>query len=78
MDVRTYLCTVSRQHARVVCKRAGTTYDYLTQLAKRPGEPSYRRPSLALARRLAEASDGAMTVRELRPDLAALLDEAAA
>jgi hypothetical protein len=64
MDVKTYLKETDRALAEAVAARAGTTYDYLIQLAGQ-----HRKPSPDLARKLVKASRGKLTLGELRPDL---------
>lgn len=64
MDVKTYLAETDRAAATTMATKAGTTYDYLIQLAG-----NHRKPSPDLARKLAKASRGRLTLPELRPDL---------
>ena len=64
MDVKTYLKDTDRGAAEIMAAKAGTTYDYLIQLAGK-----HRQPSPDLARKLVKASRGKLTLSELRPDL---------
>jgi hypothetical protein len=64
MDVKTYLSETDKASAEAMAARAGTTYDYLIQLAGH-----HRKPSPDLSRKLVKASRGKLTLPELRPDL---------
>lgn len=77
MNAYTYLKTHSRADIRALCRAAKIQEAYFAQLALHPDRKSRRRPSPALALRLVRASGGEMTLRELRPDLADLIEAAA-
>lgn len=64
MNLKQYLAGLGPDERKAYAKRAGTNTAYLTQLA---GE--HRQPSPAMARRLSDASDGEVTLAELRPDI---------
>lgn len=62
--LRTYLSTLTREKQSEFAARAGTTIGYLRKaLSVQP------RLDGALARRLDEESDGAVSRQELRPDI---------
>ena len=60
MNAKQYLELRGRETAEKVAVKAGTTYGYLYQLAL-----GNRRPRLALAKRLVEASNGEMDLASL-------------
>jgi len=64
MDARKFLDEFGKDEAGRVAKAAGSQYVYFTQIASK-----HRKPSPQLARRLVEASDGRLTLSELRPDI---------
>ncbi len=64
MDIRSYLAPLDAAQRANVAAAAGTTVAYLTQLAG-----GHRKASHKLARRLQEATGGAVTVHDLRPDI---------
>lgn len=64
MDVRDYLKAHDGETVEGVAVKAGTSVAYLRQLSGK-----HRRPSPELAKKLVQASDGAMTLAKLRPDI---------
>ena len=64
MDVKSFLAETEKATVEAVALKAGTTYEYLIQLAGK-----HRQPSPELARRLVKASRGKLTLSDLRPDL---------
>lgn len=64
MDLRTWTKKTPIAERRRVAKAAGTSVDYLMQLAG-----NHRRPSWELAVRIEEATDGDVTRDTLRPDI---------
>ncbi|MNC54527.1 hypothetical protein D3C75_1040130 [compost metagenome] len=58
------------ERSRVAAK-AGTSVGYLYQIAG-----GHRRPSLELSKKLRDATDGALAIRALRPDLYEILNGA--
>lgn len=76
MDVKQWLKSTKPEQRGPVVEEAGTTAEYLLQLAG-----NHRKPSVRLARRLEQASrihtpDHVMVAEDLRPDI--FKDEAAA
>lgn len=68
MDLRNYLDRLPRGGGADLARRLQTTHVYLCQLAN-----GARRASPAMAMRIQQATDGAVTALDLRPDLAELL-----
>ncbi len=64
MDVRTYMKTKGRPASETMAKRAGTSYNYLIQLAG-----GHRKPSHKLAKRIEAATRGVISRHDLRPDI---------
>jgi hypothetical protein len=64
MKMRDFLKSRSNAEREMVAAKAGTSVDYLWQISG-----GHRKPSVALSRRLVDASDGALTLYELRPDI---------
>lgn len=64
MDAQTFIQKHGKETAESVALKAGTKFVYLSQIAC-----GHRKPSPALAKALVEASDGALTLHELRPDI---------
>ena len=64
MDAITFYKSNETRTIESVCERAGTNLAYFKQIAY-----GHRKPSPALARRLEQESEGAMTRRQLRPDI---------
>ena len=60
MDAREYLKSNGRAHCKLVAEQAGTTLAYFEQIAY-----GFRRPSVSLAKRLDEASKGALHAQQL-------------
>ena len=65
MDIKTYLDSLTFSERKEYAVRACTTIGYLHHLAKKRKKPS----GLGLILRLIEASDGNLSLIELRPDL---------
>lgn len=68
MDLKQFIEEHGRDEARRVAEKAGTIWQYVYQCAE-----GYRRPSVELAKRLVDASDGrldllAMLTAEKRKD----------
>ena len=66
MDLRRYFLGLSAQEKRDFAARADTGKMYLHQLIS---AKSGRRPSPRMCKKLHQASDGAVTLQELRPDI---------
>ena len=64
MDMKKYLKSLTLQERRAFANAAGTSYEYLKQIAG-----SYRRPSAEMAISLERAAQGKLHRSELRPDL---------
>ena len=64
MDVKTFLKTQGETVIVDVAEKAGTTVGYLRQIVY-----GHRRVSTSLAQRLVKASNGLLTLHELRPDI---------
>lgn len=65
MNIRDFLSTLTPEQREAFATRAGTKASYFPQLMM----DDHRKPSVKLARRLVDASDGALTLEELRPDV---------
>lgn len=64
VNAREYHDTHDKAAIEEMCAAAGTNYAYWRQIAY-----GHRKPSWQMAQRLAKASGGQLTVRELRPDI---------
>ena len=74
MQIKEFVNTFGPDELSTIARRAGTTLGYLRdQVAN-----GHRKPSPELAMRLAEMSNGRLTLAELRPDLWGTIDKAAA
>lgn len=69
-QIRDWLHSHTDSEREALAASAGTTVAYLWQLS---GE--HRKPSVSLASRLSEASDGVLTLAGMRPDLSTLLTQ---
>jgi transcriptional regulator with XRE-family HTH domain len=70
MDAKKFLETEGRDRAKEVAEAAGTNIEYFSQIAH-----GHRKPSPKLAKRLADASGGEMTIPELMPHIFGLLGD---
>lgn len=73
MQLREWLRGATENERDALAKGAGTSVAYLWQLAG-----GHRKASIELASRLQAASNGAITVAGLRPDICALISTPAA
>lgn len=64
MKLRDYVLGMPPEDRERFAARAGTTTSYLPLLMG-----GHRKPSHELARRMVEASDGALALSDLRPDI---------
>ena len=65
MNIKQFISAFGRDDLALIAKRAGTTLIYLSdQIAN-----GHRKPSPKLARKLTQASSGALTLSSLRPDI---------
>lgn len=64
MDAKQFLTSKERGRVEEVANKAGTSFAYLKQIAY-----GCRNPSVKLCRKLVDASDGELTLEELRPDI---------
>lgn len=64
MQLADYLKTLTSDQRILVAKKAGTTREYLVQLAG-----GHRKASALLAKRLEDATGGKVAKSELRPDI---------
>lgn len=64
MNAHEYHIEHDRADIDEMCAAAGTNYAYWRQIAY-----GHRKPSWQMAQRLAKASGGRLTVRDLRPDI---------
>lgn len=67
----TYYETLTAEQRAHLAAAANTSVPYLSQLAH-----SHRRASIRMARAIEAATNGAVTLRDLRPDLAELFGAA--
>lgn len=64
MNIKDYLNTLTPNQRNEFARRAGTKPSHLPQL-----KGGHSKPSVKLSRELVEASNGALTLEELRPDV---------
>jgi DNA-binding transcriptional regulator YdaS (Cro superfamily) len=64
MNIKDYLNTLTPDEREAFAVRAGTTDAYLQQL-----KGGHSKPSTKLCHKLVAASNGALTLEELRPDV---------
>lgn len=64
MNMKEFIKSLNKSDRELIAKKAGTTDDYLFQIAG-----GHRNPSAALAKKLEIASGGVITRADLRPDI---------
>ncbi len=67
MDAMSYWKAHGREPVIALCDKVGTTYNYWKHIANKR-----KRPSVDLARRMVEATGGALTLDELLPPKSAM------